>query len=352
MRRSLDWRREDLLMEGFGRYYYWRIKNNDLDHGWWLQHCAEGLDLEQRLWLAHLFGQTYSVPMAYAFYQSFPDINNIDREELEEWNTQNWKRCRYANDTKYNKGHFSRMTQSYMDWLGGETQEKKLRDLGLFDEGTNLQENFKKLYEIPIKEWYKFGRMSSWLYCQAMDQIVPEVKQKPMTVFVEDGSNWSVWNGTMCVFNRFDRFVGSKLEYKPNINHKLQAVDDVLKIYDFLETSYKDIEPNMFLIESALCQYKKMHLGRDYPGHSSGDFHDRGILFEGELFPELDWTKYRQANRNLLEITRFKHQIKNDNKYFGNTGKFINLYTIFDDMEVVESTEKDPKKLYIEERWR
>lgn len=342
---DIDWRKPENRLEGFSRYYYWRIVNNDLDHGHWLKHCSKDLDLESRLWMAHLFGQTYSVPLTYAFYQHHPTISDINRVELKNWNDENYARSKYATDTKYNKGYFSRISESYFDWLDANSQESKLSSLDIFSYSLSPSEKFKILHKESLS-WYKFGNMTSWLYCQAVNDIVPEIKIDPGTVFIEGSGNTSVWNGLMFLLNREDQLVGDKYEFRVTRADKNRANDDVLKVAESITSRY-GIEVDFFKLESALCQYKKMHFGRDYPGHTSGDFHDRGILFESELFPELDWTKYREANRALPEITRFKHQIKKDNMHFKETGELMNLHTVFDDMKVVTSTEKNESKLFI-----
>ena len=51
------------------------------------------LNLEQRYWLAFLFGCTYCAPTVYYIYNEFPDFENVDVDRLERWWQENKKKC-------------------------------------------------------------------------------------------------------------------------------------------------------------------------------------------------------------------------------------------------------------------
>lgn len=357
-RKVIDWRLPEYRMEGFLRYYVWRIVHDDLDQGRWSRALAKGKNIEQRLWISFLFGQTYSTPLTYAFYHFFPDPAKINLDELKTWTDENYTRSKYGTDTKYNKGYFHQITESYFKWL-----DKIVQNRDQFKAFTSLINNveserfnnFHILFNIPVKNWYKFGRMCSWLWAQTLNEIVPEIYQEPDTMFIDNGSSWSVWNGMSFIYNDENKYLKSKeRDYSPSKDDIKLFLDREKEVYNLIEnyeySKKYNIKPDYFLIESALCQIKKVHQGRDYVGHTSGDFTNRGRIFQ-ELFPDVDWSIYKAAVASLPDITRYKIEWNGDNKYFKETGKFVNLHSIFEDVEIVPSTCKTDE-LYLEEKYR
>ena len=57
-----------------------------------LQYVANRfeLNMEQRYWLAFLFGTCYCAPTVYYIYNEFPDYNTVNIDRLEKW----WKGVR------------------------------------------------------------------------------------------------------------------------------------------------------------------------------------------------------------------------------------------------------------------
>ena len=91
------------------------------------------LNIEQRYWIAFLYGTCYSAVTTFYMYNEFPDYELVDSKRLKEWNDKNYHRLRYQTDTKYNKGYLPQQFESYKDWIGKKNQRTKFQQFNDFD---------------------------------------------------------------------------------------------------------------------------------------------------------------------------------------------------------------------------
>lgn len=344
-----DWRLPEYRLESFCRITYSRNEMKDLDHTYWLQTLSEGLDIESRLWMAYLFGRTYCAYQTHVYHTFFPDVHKIDEETIINWNADHWNRTKYSTDTKYNKGHFAKMVLDYIKWLDGRTQLQALIDAGIFLDTEKRHDNFRSLNKIPTDQWFKFGQMTSWLYSQAVHDIVPEIPNTPDSLVLDDKINSSVWNGICFLHNREDLMIVKDVKRKPPTKSEKSWLNDKMhETLNYFTSNYPGERTHLidfYNLETALCQYKKFFTGHEYIGHSNADYVNRSEIFMTR-FSEVDWSLCKKAANGVHEIIRHKKLIRADDRFFKETGKIIYGHVYFDDMPKIFSTQVEESLLY------
>ena len=279
----VDWRSPEKRKQGFLLWLDWRLTYNDLDHYMPanIYRDATGdksptgkpMTEEQTLWYCLIFGCTYQTEMAWAIYWNFPDFWKIDIDEMQKWNVETLDKQRYARDTKYNKGRIAEQVASMQKIIGPFGSIRKWIDAALVDDEN---QSFINMF-IEASKIYKYGRMTTWLFLQALYETA-NISVKPDTMLATDSSNWSVRSGLLYLYNR-DDIIEAKTKKKIS-KDDMKFVGSVEQdLYaesrEYISEHNRGVFSN-FLLESHLCQYKKLMLGGDYGGHSSGDHYSRG----------------------------------------------------------------------------
>lgn len=335
----VDWRDPEYRMEGFLRWLKWRMDWCDLDH----YRCnntyrdtkksstKKPMTKEQTYWFCLLFGMTYQSEMAWVIYNEFPNFWDIDLEQLQAWNVQNMGRQKYARDCKYNKGRIADQVRSIREVVGPSKSLKKF-----FESRVQESENdtFFTIYNEAKDSFYKFGRMTSWLLCQTLTETA-NLPAKPDTMLAADPSSWSVRSGLMYVYNRDDLIEAKDKSLKLSradiewVNHKEAELFDRAKSY--LGAKHEPMFSH-YLLESHLCQYKKLMLGGDYAGHSSGDHVSRATWLS-ERWPEVSFDAFfKEAIQGHHKLVRGKFESKALRNLCAMTGQMINMHEDFSDM--------------------
>lgn len=338
-------------MDGFLRWLKWRMDWCDLDH--YLCNntyrdtkkspTGEKMTVEQRYWFSLIFGMTYQSEMAWVIYNEFPNFSEIDLGEMQEWNVKNLKRQKYARDTKYNKGRITDQVASIKEVIGPKGTLK-----GFFNnlaEG-NGHQTFTKVYNEVNDKFYKFGRMTSWLVCQVLFETA-DFPAVPDTMLASDPSSWSVRSGLMYAYNRDDLIEAKNKSLKLTqndiewIDYKERELFDLAK--EYLGEKHGSIFSH-YLLESHLCQYKKLMLGGDYAGHSSGDHVSRANWLSTR-WPEVDFSAfYEDVTQRHHELVRGRPECKALRNLCAQTGQMINMHLDYEDMpDVYKEMEIDPE---------
>lgn len=346
----IDWREPENRMEGFLRWLKWRMDWCDLDHYMCnntyrdtkKSSTRKAMTKEQTYWYCLLFGMTYQSEMAWVIYNEFPDFWDIDPEKLQSWNVRNMGRQKYARDCKYNKGRISDQVKSIKEVVGSSKSLTKFFEDRV--QGTE-NETFFAIYNEAKDRFYKFGRMTSWLLCQTLTETA-NLPAKPNTMLAADPSSWSVRSGLMYAYNR-DNLIEAKdksLKLTQNdiewVNYK--EAELFSKAKEYLGSKHERIFSN-YLLESHLCQYKKLMLGGDYAGHSSGDHVSRAAWLS-ERWPEVNFDAFfKEATKSHHRLVRGKFESKALRDLCAMTGQMINMHEDFDDMpDVYKEMEIDP----------
>ena len=214
----VDWRDPSLREDLFFKWFNWRLSGRTIDHfNWNLAYMetsksptGKPMTRAQKLWYSYLFGTTYHSSMAWTFYWHFPDPMNLNMKEVDEWVRETFKHHRFNTDARYNKGHNIKMWRSFQDWvdLRGQGSVEAAFDSCLGDTEVESFHNTTR----ELRSLHKYGRMTAWLCSQCLWEGA-KFPIEPDTMFTDDPSNQSVWNG-MCYFRgEVDKTVGKPPKY-------------------------------------------------------------------------------------------------------------------------------------------
>lgn len=327
-----DWRLNENRDELFFRWFDWRLKGGGIDHYLWnngyrdTAHSVTGAPMteDQRFWFAYLFGMTYQSSMAWIFYQTFPDYDKLDFAELDRWNRGTMARQKFATDTRYNKGHIVKMVQSFQEFVNrrGQGSIKRAFYDCLVDDETQSYHNVNE----EIQKLYKFGRMTGWLFSQALAETC-DLPIRPDTMFINDPANVSVWNGLHFLNNAENKTVGEHYaNHKPTPQDRAQAAKWEQELMAKARDRISDKYLSYFTLETHLCQCKKLFVGRDYPGQNTGDAVNRYIDFK-EKWPEINFQGFADTvDQKIYPAIRWNRESKALMKLFEATGSPINLH--------------------------
>ena len=297
----VDWRTKENRKKMFFNWLNWRIVGYNIDNYAWncafteTSHSKTGAPMtrKQKLWYSYLYGNTYNSPLAWVFYNHYPDYDKIDFAELDLWNRATMPRQIWETDTRYNKGHLVKMWSSFLDWVSREGKGDIEEAFDKF-----LDKDPLKSYQqitTQINSWNRFGRMSSWLTAQCLYECC-DMDLQPDTMHADDPSNASLWNG-MCYYLGEEHMtvgIGDSryADYKPT---KADRVLFKAQEPQILKEAKEIIGENKFLsyftLESHLCQFKKLNVGYDYPGQNVGDATLKCKKFK-ELWPDVDFKSF------------------------------------------------------------
>lgn len=350
---EIDWRDLEHREELFFRYFKWRMHTHDLDHSHYCKTLTEGMDKQQKAWFSFLFGMTYRTPQAYAYWWSFKDFSKINLIELEEWNTDNWKRTTYGTDARYNKGHFHKQVASLMKWKGESSLYAKVREL---TNSEDKKENFERLFS-SICEIFKYGRMTAWITCQCLyDTLKLNIDFDNVLIRNpnSDSSMQSIWNGYQILKGQYFKLVGKQYssgEYKVTEEDVRLVAKEIMK-YREKANKYANTDVDVFKWESIWCQFKRLfnpNQSKEYPGHSSGDAVSRYRYYK-ENWPEVDWSRFRAALLTQPGIIKGQTFVGEYNKVFGATGLMLNIHEMYPDMpNAYERLDLDPNQNLVTE---
>jgi hypothetical protein len=339
-------------MDGFHRWLKWRMNWCDLDH-YMCNNTYRDTDLsatkkpmseEQTLWFCLIFGMTYQSEMAWVIYNQFPNFWDIDLEEMQRWNVKNMELQKYARDCKYNKGRITDQVSSLRGIVGPSKSLKKFFEDLLED---TPERSFSRTYSVVKENFYKFGRMTTWLVCQTLYETA-NLPISPNNMLASDPSSWSVRSGLMYVYNQ-DHLIEAKDKGLRLSQKDMEWV--TFKEGELYNSSLEYLDKNQanifshYLLESHLCQYKKLMLGGDYAGHSSGDHVSRALWLK-DRWPEVNFDSFfKTAVDNHHPLVRGCQEIKSLRNLCAQTGQMINMHTDYEDMPNVY------EELEIEQSW-
>jgi len=336
----IDWRNPSRRKEGFLKWLKWRMRYGDLDHYVCnnsyrdaigkMSPTGKSMTKEQAHWFSLIFGMTYQSEMAWVIYWNFPDFWSINIEELEKWNLDNIDRQRYARDTKYNKGRIVSQVKSLQNEIGPSGSIEKFFGESLSDDEN---ESFEKVFNSCMR-FHKYGGMTSWLTCQLLFETA-NVPIKPDTVRATTPWNWSVRSGLMYAYNRDDKIEATCKDVEFCDKDIEQIKEYEKELYELAKDCIDENDKKIFsnyLLESHLCQYKKLMLGGDYAGHSSGDHFSRA-LWLSERWPEVNFDVFfKEAIKKHCPIVRGKRESKQLRFVCSKTGQMINMHEDFQEL--------------------
>lgn len=259
---SLDYRSTEKRREAFVKWMHWSIHFDDCDPAIFMTNYLFDRfehNLEQKLWIAWLYGTTYYLPTTWVVWNEMPDFELVDQQRLEDWNRENYKRLRYQTDTKYNKGHLPAQYKSYREWVFSHGANQREAFSKFVIPERKPTENFNILYDELSIHLHKFGRYTTWFYMQSLKQCCGMNIEPPNLLLSDYSGSRSHRNG-LCLAIGKDEWVDQKLS-----PHQYEFLEtQAASILDEVRSRVASTRPesvhlvDFFTMETALCSFKKI----------------------------------------------------------------------------------------------
>ena len=212
----------------------------------------------------------------------------VDLERLKDWNNNNYKRLRYQTDTKYNKGFLPQQFESYRDFIDNKSQRNVFKV---------YQGKYNLLRSKIIKNFYKFGRYSTWFYMQTLKDCVG-LQVLPNNLVLSDKSGSKSHRNGLCYALGKDDWVNKNLSSDCISFLEYEAKDLQLK----LEKKYQ-VKIDLYQMETCLCSFKKIF--RRSRGRYLGYYLDRQAeeikQVEKDGWNGIDWSVFWDGRNETLE---------------------------------------------------
>lgn len=295
----MDWRvsldRIDTFIDWFGT----SVEINDCDPALFMTSYFFDrfeFNIEQKYWLCWIYGTTYHWPTTYVIWNEFPDFALVGQERLEKWNSENFKRLRYQTDTKWNKGHLPAMYKSYREILNKySNQEEFFSNIC----GSSPDVNFVQIYDYIIKNFFKFGRYSTWFYLQILKQCVG-LNVQPNSLLLSDSGSESHRNGFLYALGKED-LIDTKISKDDFVQFEKIAIEILNETKNRFPNVANKID--FFAMETCLCSFKKLFRTRD--GRYLGYYLDRQAeeikKVENDNWIGINWEPLWQCREEIID---------------------------------------------------
>ena len=280
-------------------------------------------NIEQKLWIAWIYGTTYHFPTAYIVWNEFPDMELVGLDRLQQWNAENFKRLRYQTDTKWNKGHLPDQFISYNKWVNGRNQIDAFNDLMVDDPFVN----FYKLWD-EVNTWYKYGRYMSWFYIQTLKQTCG-INVDIDNLWLKDYSGSRSHRNGLCYALGKDEWVDKVLS-KEEISWMESKGSELLQEtkIQFPEQAKK---ADYFGMETCLCSFKKLFRVKN--GRYLGYYLDRQAeeikQVEKDGWIGIDWNPLWQCREEMIRKEYLTNQINKSKMEIFKTAGIIDYNNTF-----------------------
>lgn len=259
----MDFRLPENRRECLIRYAVWQDRTNDVDTALPIINYIfdrNEFNIEQRFWFCLLYGWSYNAAMTLAAWNEHPDLENIDIQRLDKWVTDNFNKIKVERDVKWNKGKLSKMVECFIKVLDGEKPSEYFNKL--CPEGNDPKDNYRRLSEIVINNFYGFGRYTSFFFLQAIkDCCGVNIEADDM----QYGYNCqSTTDGLSIALNREDMssriyIEDGRKKLKQDITYSKEYIDYLNQETDSIlleiKTRFSDTNIDYFKFETILCSW-------------------------------------------------------------------------------------------------
>ena len=322
----MDYRLVENREKAFVDWFGWSLAIEDCDPAlYMLNYFFDRFEfnIEQKLWIAWIYGTTYHFPTAYIVWNEFPDMELVGLDRLQQWNAENFKRLRYQTDTKWNKGHLPDQFISYNKWVNGRNQIDAFNDLMVDDPFVN----FHKLWD-EVTTWYKYGRYMSWFYIQTLKQTC-RINVDIDNLWLKDYSGSRSHRNGLCYALGKDEWVDKVLS-KKEISWMESKGSELLQEtkIQFPEQAKK---ADYFGMETCLCSFKKLFRVKN--GRYLGYYLDRQAeeikQVEKDGWIGIDWNPLWQCREEMIRKEYLTNQINKSKMEIFKTAGIIDYNNTF-----------------------
>ena len=260
----------------FKDYYELFMKSGDCDPAFpALNYVCDRYEfnLEQRYWIAFLYGMTYCAPTTFYIYNEFPDYENVSISRLKKWWKNNKEKCLFQTDRAKVKNFdlFPKIIKSYINTMGWSQEDSIKQNKG-----------YEELYSFLSKIYY-FGRFSLFNYTQALWELT-NTKYEP--TFFDLRQAESCRNGLCRAVNKMQYYTSKKNKVEVNYD---ELNKDFKKMMKDLNKKFSKMPVNIWNVETTLCAYKKLFLGKRYLGYYIDRQQGEIIDLQEKVDEGVDW---------------------------------------------------------------
>lgn len=216
------------------------------------------LNLEQRYWLAFLFGCTYCAPTVYYIYNEFPDFENVDVDRLQRWWDENKDKCMFQTDRLRIKttDKFVEAFESYRNMIGNKTQHGFFKS---FIQGSNQKDNYDIIFKTASNIKH-FGRFSNFIYLELLYELTG-LNIQPSQLDVKHAE--SCRNG-LCYAMGYENLIDEKIS-----SEQAKGFEKTFtSICNYVRKRVKGKQPfSAWGVETSLCAYKKHKRNKRWVGY-------------------------------------------------------------------------------------
>lgn len=243
-------------------YHLQMIETGDMDPAYGaLSYVSERfeLNIEQRYWLAFLYGATYCGATAYYMYNEFPDYERISLARIKTWWNSNRQSLIFQSDRRWvrSRNQFADMVESYRN-IVGRSQYKFFCSLV----GNGWTHTYDNVYA-GCGKMYQMGRFGLFIYTEAL-QAIAGLQLEPRGLDLKNAE--SSRNGLCYAISKTEWITGKETGRKTLSRNELAALD---KAFAWVEAKVKakDLSgrSNVWNIETSLCAFKKYKRTMLYP---------------------------------------------------------------------------------------
>lgn len=234
----------------------------------WSEHNR--LTDEQDVWLAYLYGLTYSTTTAILIFRHFPTLGCISsRKELREFWEENKHRLYFNRDRRYIKNN-----DQFVDAIAGL---RKFEGKYLYDSIGSMTD--EALYKRIVKNWPYFGRHAAFLFFDVYSKIFYDGECSLSSI--------SNWNEARTIAEGLALATYDDELYQ-RASKKRLTPEDAKKLNSLVEKIEQDCNANFTDIESTICAYSKLFKGTRYLGYYIDRFQEELIQARENGYPEED----------------------------------------------------------------
>ncbi len=298
--------------ESLSEYINYHLKSaeiGDIDpQNWVLKYLCDRfeLNLEQRYWIAFLFGTCYCAPTVYYIYNEFPDFETVDVGRLRRWWDSNKKKCLFQTDRLkiQTMDKFVQTFISYKTLIGRGSQAAYFSKLNL-DPKSNYVEVWRRSSKIK-----NFGRFSLFIYIELLYELCG-LNVYPNELDIKNAE--SCKNGLLMAMGK-DHLIGEKL----NDLAYMTLEKNFLKVNSLISKENKNpkIKVTPWSVETSLCAFKKHKLGKRWVGYYLDRMAEEIKKLEVRIPDGVCWKpiwemrKETYNPKHLTELTGVKSSLK------------------------------------------
>jgi hypothetical protein len=279
----IDFRLKENRQLGFDRFYRFHCETRDCSPDLFVKSWVADqfeFDFEKRCTLAFFEGATEGGTTVMVLTDKFPVLTS-DLKPVINYYRKHKNKLLFSKDCRYRRIVFEEFLLSVGKSL------KPYGSLGAFVKSCltsfDPKINYTNLRNKCLSEWYHWGRLGNWNFCEALLRFIEAPLEPPTMEFAKGPSHRSGWAFSI----GRDDLTGKRIS-KADCEMLEDKAREYIYACDFPNAGF-------FTLETASCNYKRQFKGSRYGGCYIDEHYDRLIQGKNE------WAEYKAIWDKCLE---------------------------------------------------